>query len=101
MDLSMRMSSAAGLADPEIMEQNLQEWIIHRCVPRAAGRNQRTQRPVSHQPSSIPPCSPALVCSEHVRKKRYQIIAAPVCEPMARRLQAKYPERYVSVALRD
>ena len=31
--------------------------------------------------------------SEHVRKKRYQIIASPVNEPMARRLQAKYPER--------
>lgn len=29
-----------------------------------------------------------------MRKKRYQIIAAPVCEPMARRLQAKYPERF-------
>lgn len=32
-----------------------------------------------------------------MRKKRYQIIAAPVCEPMARRLQAKYPERSVRV----
>lgn len=32
MDLSLRLSSAAGLADPEIMEQNLQEWIIHRSV---------------------------------------------------------------------
>jgi hypothetical protein len=30
MDLSLRLSSAAGMADPEIMEQNLQEWIIHR-----------------------------------------------------------------------
>jgi hypothetical protein len=36
-----------------------------------------------------------VIHSEQVRKKRYQIIAAPVCEPMARRLQAKYPERCV------
>lgn len=33
MDLSLRASAAAsGLADAEVMEQNLQEWIIHRCV---------------------------------------------------------------------
>lgn len=60
-DLSLRVSSAAGIADAEMMEQNLQEWLIH---------------------------------SEQARKKRYQIIAAPICEPMARRLQAKYPERF-------
>jgi len=63
MDLSL-MSAArsdSALSDPEVMEGNLQEWIIH---------------------------------SEHVRKKRFQIIAAPVCEPMARRLQAKHPERF-------
>ena len=32
MDLSLRASAASGLADAEVMEQNLQEWIIHRCV---------------------------------------------------------------------
>lgn len=127
MDLSLRLSSAAELVDPEIMEQNLQEWIIHRWVvgmhavstrvvgvgcgwregrlsvslsvcllslptpPRArclsaAGtpRHPSPPKPTPHTPSS-----------EHVRKKRYQIIAAPICEPMARRLQAKYPERCV------
>ena len=64
MDLSLLAAAQApdfALASREVMEGNLQEWIIH---------------------------------SEHARKKRYQIIAAPVCEPMARRLQAKYPERF-------
>ena len=32
MDLSLRASASSGLADAEVMEQNLQEWIIHRCV---------------------------------------------------------------------
>jgi hypothetical protein len=37
--------------------------------------------------------SVCVVCREHARKKRYQIIAAPVCEDMAMNLQTRFPER--------
>lgn len=35
-----------------------------------------------------------IIHSEHVTKKRYQVIAAPVNEDLAQRLQDKYPERF-------
>lgn len=58
---NIRIAARSSVPSNEMMEGNLQEWVIH---------------------------------SEHVRKRRYQIIAAPVCEPMARRLQVQYPERF-------